>query len=307
MHKDKVYFRRSDLSGWKAARRKPSSRRSDSRRTKSSATGIMTTMGRDAIFRYVLTGLLVAAGFGVWETSRHALARESEGGKGPVEFQVESKTARPGVFRALYNRRRQVTRQVREHLQLTMLAMGFAITIGVATGVILTRLEKFATAVLGIASVIQTVPSLALLALMIPLLGIGLPPAVMALFLYALLPIMRNTYTAIREVEDTIIEVGQAMGMTNLQILWRVEIPLCVSVVMAGIRTSTVICVGIATLCTFIGAGGLGTSIMEGMQNRGSTLIMVGVLPAIALALLLDGFMATIQKLLTPKGLRLQQ
>ena len=118
---------------------------------------------------------------------------------------------------------------------------------------------------------------------------------------------MRNTYTAIREVGETVIEVGQAMGMTNLQILWRVEIPLCISVVMAGIRTSTVICVGIATLCTFIGAGGLGTSIMQGMQNRGSTLILVGVVPAIALALLLDGLMATVQRLLTPKGLRLEK
>jgi len=214
---------------------------------------------------------------------------------------------RPGFLEALFNRRRQVIRQIGEHLRLTTLAMGLAIAVGVSAGVLLTRLEKLATFVLGVASVIQTVPSLALLALMIPLLGIGLLPAVMALFLYALLPIMRNTYTAIREVGETVIEVGQAMGMTNLQILWRVEIPLCISVVMAGIRTSTVICVGIATLCTFIGAGGLGTSIMQGMQNRGSTLILVGVVPAIALALLLDALMATVQRLLTPKGLRLEK
>lgn len=264
-------------------------------------------MGRDLIFRYVVTGLLVAAGFGVWKTALPAWGQDSPGAVESRGSQYDSKAERPGILEALVNRRRQVTRQVVEHLQLTTFAMGFAIAIGVSTGIVLTRLEKFATMVLGVASVIQTVPSLALLALMIPLLGIGLPPAVMALFLYALLPIMRNTYTAIREVGETIIEVGRAMGMTNLQILWRVEIPLCISVVMAGIRTSTVICVGIATLCTFIGAGGLGTSIMEGMQNRGSTLIMVGVLPAIALALLLDGFMATVQRLLTPKGLKLQE
>ena len=160
---------------------------------------------------------------------------------------------------------------------------------------------------LGIASVIQTIPSLALLALMIPLLGIGVVPAVTALFLYALLPIMRNTYTAIDEVDPAIIEVGRGMGMTEWQILYRVQVPLCVPLVMAGIRTSIVICVGIATLCTFIGAGGLGTMIMEGMQTKGSTLIFAGVLPAILLALALDGLMALSQRLLTPRGLKVHK
>ena len=135
---------------------------------------------------------------------------------------------------------------------------------------------------------------------------IGTFPAMVALVMYALLPIMRNTYTAIHEVDDTIIEVGRGMGMTNMQILRKIEIPLCISLVMAGVRTSTVICVGIATLCTFIGAGVLGTSIMEGMQNRGSALIFVGVIPAILLALGLDGLMAALQKFLTPKGLRFE-
>jgi osmoprotectant transport system permease protein len=128
-----------------------------------------------------------------------------------------------------------------------------------------------------------------------------------ALFLYALLPIMRNTYTAIDEVDDTIIEVGRGMGMTSAQILLKVEIPLCVPVVMAGIRTSTVICVGIATLCTFIGAGGLGVMIMQGMQTRSSMLIFFGVVPAIFLALLLDGIMALLQKAFTPEGIKIAE
>jgi osmoprotectant transport system permease protein len=184
------------------------------------------------------------------------------------------------------------------------MAMGLAISIGVTVGILLTRFHKLATPVMAVASVIQTIPSLALLALMVPLLGIGLIPAVTALFLYALLPIMRNTYTAIEEVDSAVIEVGRGMGMTEWQILYKVEAPLCVPVVMAGIRTSTVICVGIATLCTFIGAGGLGTMIMEGMQSRGSALIMAGVVPAILLALAMDGLMALFQSILTPEGLK---
>ncbi len=210
-------------------------------------------------------------------------------------------------MRVIYERRRTLQRQVIEHIQLTLFAMMLAVCVGVSAGIILTRFHRFATPVLGIASVIQTIPSLALLALMIPLLGIGMVPAIAALFLYALLPIMRNTYTAIDEVDPAVIEVGRGMGMTERQILIKLEIPLCVPMVMAGIRTSTVICVGIATLCTFIGAGGLGTMIMEGMQTKGNVLIMVGVIPAIILALLLDGLMALMQKLLTPKGLKLQK
>jgi len=210
-----------------------------------------------------------------------------------------------GFFDILWQRRFELASQLGEHIQLTFFAMGLAIAIGVSVGILLTRFHRFATPVMAVASVIQTIPSLALLALMIPLLGIGLIPAVAALFLYALLPIMRNTYTAIDEVNPAVIEVGRGMGMTEWQILYKVEIPLCVPVVMAGIRTSTVICVGIATLCTFIGAGGLGTMIMEGMQSRGSALIAAGVVPAILLALALDGLMALFQKLLTPVGLKI--
>ena len=212
-------------------------------------------------------------------------------------------SADPTFFAVLFERRGQILTQLVEHLQLTFAAMALAVAVGVAVGVLLTRCRRLAVPVLGAASVVQTVPSLALLALMIPLLGIGTRPAVAALFLYAVLPILRNTYTGIREVDPAIIEVGRGMGMTGWQILWRVQIPLCVPIVMAGVRTSAAICVGIATLCTFIGAGGLGSTIMEGMQSRGNQLILAGVLPAILLALALDGLCALIQRLLTPTGL----
>ncbi len=262
------------------------------------------TANRKKLSVLLLTLLLISSVVGSAMVAQSGLLAESES-------QInKSKGKGSGIqtlWKVMVERRRSLQRQLIEHIQLTIFAIGLAILVGVSTGIVLTRSRTLATPVMGIASVIQTIPSLALLALMIPLLGIGLVPAVAALFLYALLPIMRNTYTAIDEVDPAIIEVGKGMGMTERQILLKLEIPMCVPMVMAGIRTSTVICVGIATLCTFIGAGGLGTMIMEGMQTRGSVLIMAGVIPAIALALLLDGFMALMQRLLTPTGLKLQE
>jgi len=238
------------------------------------------------------TGLLIVVVITIIAVAPHLLSLEAGTG--------------PNVFRVIYQRRSEILRQLFEHIQLVIFAMSLAIAVGVSIGILLTRVQKLSAPLLGVASVIQTVPSLALLALMIPLLGIGVLPAVAALFLYALLPIMRNTYTAIDQVDPAIIEVGRGMGMTEWQILTKVQIPLCVPMVMAGIRTSAVICVGIATLCTFIGAGGLGTIIMDGMQTRGSSLIFAGVIPAILLALALDGLMALSQKLLTPRGLKVK-
>lgn len=256
---------------------------------------------RRLVFIAVLTCLVGAAFF----TNLDTYAQQSSNSASPSEVADRAeKSFIRSVFHVMWERRAALTRQIIEHIRLALFAMALAVTVGVTTGVLLTRFRRLSTSVLGAASVIQTIPSLALLALMIPLLGIGLIPAVAALFLYALLPIMRNTYTAIDEVDPAIIEVGRGMGMTEWQILSRVQMPLCVPLVMAGIRTSTVICVGIATLCTFIGAGGLGTMIMEGMQTRGSALIFAGVVPAILLALALDGLMALAQKVLTPQGLK---
>ncbi len=199
--------------------------------------------------------------------------------------------------------------QVLRHLKLVAAAMALAIFVGVGAGLALTRFRRLAPPVLGLASIIQTIPSLALLALMIPIWGIGQPASIAALFLYAVLPILRNTYTAVDEVDPAVIEVGKGMGMTDLQILWKVEIPLCLPVVMAGIRTSMVICVGIATLCTFAAAGGLGDIIWMGMQKgeRGTAYILAGVIPAVVLALSMDGLIALLQHLLTPKGLKISQ
>ncbi len=191
-----------------------------------------------------------------------------------------------------------------EHLYLTGITMVFAIIVGVLLGLLLTRFEWLATPILGGANVIQTVPSLAILGFMIPLFGIGATPAIVALFLYALLPIIRNTYTGIVGVNPATVEAALGVGMTQRQVLRLVRLPLALSVIMAGIRTSTVICVGIATLCAFIGAGGLGELIFSGISMVNASMILAGAIPSALLALILDFGLGLIEKLLTPKGLR---
>lgn len=205
----------------------------------------------------------------------------------------------------------EIIRLTVEHMRLTVIAVGGAIMVSVPAGILLTRSRRLAAPVLGVASVIQTIPSLALFGLVIPILMafdlpiIGLVPGLLALFLYALLPILRNTYTGIRQVDPAILEAATGIGMTSRQVLWKVELPLSLSVIMAGIRTSTVISVGIATLAALIGAGGLGDLIFRGLRTINYKLMLGGAVPAAVLALVLDFLLARLETLLTPKGLRL--
>ncbi|HEY8528882.1 MAG TPA: ABC transporter permease [Paenibacillaceae bacterium] len=192
-----------------------------------------------------------------------------------------------------------------QHIQLVGVSMAIAIAIGVPLGVLITRVAHLRSGVLGTAGVLQTIPSLALLGFMIPLLGIGVPTAVAALFLYSLLPIIRNTYTGIRDVDKSIIEAARGMGMTDLQILIRVQFPLALSVIMAGIRTATVINVGTATLAAFIGAGGLGDFIFLGIARSIDALVLLGAIPAALLALLFDFVLGLLEKWTVPKGLKI--
>ena len=198
-----------------------------------------------------------------------------------------------------------------EHLQLTAISIGLAVLFAVPTGIFLTRTPKISPAVMGAVSAIQTIPSLALFGLVIPvLMMLGLPiigwvPALLALFLYALLPILRNTFIGIKQVDQSITEAGKGMGMTNGQILRRVELPLSLPVIMAGIRTSTVISVGIATLAALIGAGGLGELIFRGLRTINYKLMLAGAVPAAFLALLLDFALSLAGRFLTPKGLKI--
>ena len=190
------------------------------------------------------------------------------------------------------------------HIQLVFFSMIIATVLAVSLGIMVTRVPRLKTIVLGGTGILQTVPSLALLGFMIPIFGIGVKTAIAALFLYSLLPIMRNTYTGIKDVDPATIEAAKGMGMTSMQILIKVELPLAVPVIMAGIRTAAVINVGNATLAAFIGAGGLGDFIFLGITRGIDGLILLGAIPAALLALILETFFGAVERWTTPEGLK---
>lgn len=190
------------------------------------------------------------------------------------------------------------------HMELVFFSMLLAILIGVPLGILITRAPKLAGSVLGGAGILQTIPSLALLGFMIPVFGIGLKTAIAALFLYSLLPIIRNTYAGIQDVDTSTTEAAKGMGMTSRQILFKVELPLALSVIMAGIKTATVINVGTATLAAFIGAGGLGEFIFLGITRGNDALVLLGAIPAAMLALALELLLGLLEMKSTPRGLK---
>ncbi|MGH9908775.1 MAG: glycine betaine ABC transporter substrate-binding protein [Pyrinomonadaceae bacterium] len=180
---------------------------------------------------------------------------------------------------------------VREHLSLVLVSTLVAVVIGIPTGVLLTRKKALRNPVLGIANVLQTVPSLALFGFLIPLPfigGIGARTAIVALVLYALLPIIRNTVTGILGVDRNVREAAVAMGMTDRQILWQVELPLAMSVILTGVRVAMVIAVGVTTIAAAVGAGGLGVYIFRGLRQNDNSLLLAGAVPAALMALAAD-------------------
>ncbi|MFE8701350.1 ABC transporter permease [Cytobacillus sp. FJAT-54145] len=191
-----------------------------------------------------------------------------------------------------------------EHLFISFLAILIAVCISLPLGIYISRKRKVAELYIGITAVLQTIPSLALFGFLVPLLGIGTVTALVALIIYALLPILRNTYTGITGVEEGIIEAGEGMGMTSRQILWKIQLPLSLPYMMAGIRTATVLTVGVATLATFVGAGGLGDVIWRGLQSWNNSLVLAGAIPVALLALFLDFILKLIEKKVTPKGIK---
>lgn len=182
------------------------------------------------------------------------------------------------------------------HIGLTIIALFLAVLIGLPMGILITGRKKLAGAVLGFAGILQTIPSIALLGFLIPVFGIGALPAITALFLYALLPIIRNTYTGIKEVDGSVVDAAKGMGMTAGQILQKVQLPLAMPVILAGIRTATVITVGVATLAAYIAAGGLGEFIFGGIALNNTNMILAGAIPAALLAILLDFLLARVQQ-----------
>lgn len=193
----------------------------------------------------------------------------------------------------------QIGRLTFEHVWLTGSAMLFAVAIGVPLGILLTRREGLARPVLGVANILQTIPSLALFGLLLPVPFLGdhaARLAIVALIGYALLPILRNTYAGIRGIDPELMDVANALGMTGMQRLFRVELPLSASFILAGVRTATVTCVGVATIAAAIGAGGLGELIFRGVASVDNGLVLAGAVPAALLALCADGVLGWFEK-----------
>ena len=186
-----------------------------------------------------------------------------------------------------------------EHLSLVLISMTIAVAIGVPLGLALVTHPRWRSAALAVASVFQTIPSLALFGFLIPLPfigGIGMRTAIVALVLYALLPILRNTYVGLTSIDPAILEAAEAMGMTERQILFRVRLPLATSFILAGIRTATVITIGVATIAAAIGAGGLGTFIFRGVAMVSDAVILAGAIPAALLALVADFLLGLLER-----------
>lgn len=195
--------------------------------------------------------------------------------------------------------RAEILNATLDHLTLVVIAMAFAIAIGVPLGMFIVRRKTTRTIALGLASIFQTIPSLALFGFLIPIPfigGIGRRTAIVALVLYALLPILRNTYVGLTSIDPTVLEAAEAMGMTESQILFRVRFPLAIGIILAGIRTATVITIGVATIAAAIGAGGLGTFIFRGVAMVSDAVILAGAIPAALLAIVADILLALLER-----------
>jgi len=207
------------------------------------------------------------------------------------------------VFQFIVQNHGEVLKLTREHLWMVAASMLLAVLIGIPLGILITRKPGLNKPVLGVANIIQTIPSLALFGFLLPVPWIGARSdrlAILALTLYALLPLIRNTYAGISGVDRSVVEAGRGMGMTDRQLLFQVELPLAFGVIIAGVRVATVISVGLATIAAAIGAGGLGEYIFRGISMVDNEVILAGAIPAAVLALLADVTLGWLEKRLSP-------
>ncbi|MGX7059427.1 ABC transporter permease [Vagococcus humatus] len=187
------------------------------------------------------------------------------------------------------------------HFLISIYGVLFAAVVGIPVGIWIARRKKLAKWVIGMANVIQTIPSLAMLSILMLGLGLGVNTVIVTVFLYSLLPIISNTYTGMIQVDPTILDVGKGMGMTKFQLLFQVELPLSISVIMAGIRNALVVAIGITAIGSFVGAGGLGDIITRGTNaTNGTSLILVGALPTALMAIVVDWLLGLLEKKLDP-------
>jgi osmoprotectant transport system permease protein len=204
-----------------------------------------------------------------------------------------------GLWSFLVEHQAEILSATLEHVELVLIAMAAAILIGVPLGMLIVRRAKLRALALGIAGIFQTIPSLALFGFLIPIPfigGIGQRTAIVALTLYALLPILRNTYVGLTEIDPAVLESAEAMGMAQAQILFRVRLPLGLAVILAGVRTATIITIGVATIAAAIGAGGLGTFIFRGVALVNDSLLLAGAIPAALLAILADFLLGRLER-----------
>ena len=202
----------------------------------------------------------------------------------------------------------EMLKETQRHLVMVLIAELVVILIGVPLGVLVTRpgFRKLATPVIGGANVGQSIPSLAIVAIMVPLLGMGFWPAIVALFIWGLLPILRNSYAGINNINPAIVEAARGMGMTRGQIARKIELPLALPVIMTGIRVSTVVVVGTATLAALIAAGGLGRIILAGVFSGVPLITLQGAAPTAAMAISLGFILERIEKWISPRGLKIE-
>ncbi|WP_419881515.1 osmoprotectant update ABC transporter permease/substrate-binding subunit OpuFB [Peribacillus sp. B-H-3] len=201
------------------------------------------------------------------------------------------------LLSVLIDRNSQILNALLQHIEISLIALFFSLIIAIPLGIFLTKKQKIAEYIIGITGVLQTIPSLALLGLLIPIFGIGTVPAVVALIAYALLPLLRNTYTGIKEIDPSLLEAASAMGMNTRKRLLKVELPLAMPVIMAGIRTATIFIIGTATIASLIGAGGLGDIILLGISRNDYSLITLGAVQSALLAIIFDLLLRRLEKI----------
>lgn len=208
------------------------------------------------------------------------------------------------ILSYVQNNSSQIISLLIEHIELTVIALFLAIVIGIPIGILISYVKKLGKPILGLANVVQAIPSMALLGFTIPFLGIGTVPAIVMVVLYSLLPIIKNTYTGIKSINEQTLEAATGIGLTKWQVLTKIQIPLALPVIMAGIRISAVSAVGLMTLAAFVGAGGLGYLVYAGIRSVNNAQILAGAIPACILALFIDYIASIVENLVTPKHMR---
>ena len=202
------------------------------------------------------------------------------------------------------NRKSQIIDLTFQHIQLTVFSIVIAIIIAIPLGILIVRYRKLSVPVIGFTNIVQSVPSLALLGFLIPILGIGSKPAIIMVVMYSLLPILKNTFTGLTNISPSLIEAADGMGLTNTQVLLKVRFPLAMPIIMSGIRISSVTAVGLMTIAAFIGAGGLGDLVFQGVQAVNNDMILAGAIPACFLAILLDFVLGKVEDIVVPEGIK---